>query len=144
MGGCRPTLIGWATLVLLLFVAGGVVAYQRQQGSASFPPPLLPGLPGTAGQAPAAPPAPPGTACASYLPLPYAASQGLAAGVALQARGIGLDAEDLEEAERYARLKRGDYILLPATHASCALFCDDDTVVLFVVDESAGADEIWV
>src|SRR5437773_857062 len=116
MGGCRATLIGWATLVLLLFVAGGVLAYQRQEGSA--------GLPAVGIY----------DAFASYLPLPYAASQGLASGVALQARGIGLDAEDLEEAERYARLKRGDYVLLPATHASCALFCDDDTVVLFVVD----------
>src|SRR5205823_14136866 len=72
----------------------GAVATGSPTGAAAVASPAAAGLPAVGIY----------DAFASYLPLPYAASQGLASGVALQARGIGLDAEDLEEAERYARL----------------------------------------
>lgn len=80
----------------------------------------------------------------SYHTWAYAARKGYARGVNLVARGFGLEEDNPTEDEKFNRLRSGRYQALITTLDSCALNCDENMVVPFVLDESAGADEWYV
>jgi ABC-type nitrate/sulfonate/bicarbonate transport system substrate-binding protein len=102
--------------------------------------------PGTRTPTATAPPAPQGTVvCAydafdPYHKCAYMEAKRLIPGVNFQARGFGLQLPNTSEAQKLTDLSAGKYHVLLTTLDACALYCDQNAVILGLVDASTGAD----
>ncbi|MGH2584732.1 MAG: ABC transporter substrate-binding protein [Dehalococcoidia bacterium] len=70
----------------------------------------------------------------------YMEAQNLVQGVNFQGKGFGLQYPNTSEEQKIKDLSEGTYQVLLTTVDACALSCDENTVILALVDASTGAD----